>query len=237
MNHVVKTPYSEHKEVTILLPWFVNKTLHRDENNIVKTHLKSCLICRIELTNLQKLSASACQADSLDPVEHASFLQLKTRIHSNEGSPKQKTGIFDDLSAYRQWFASLTPKNLVSLYPSFALVSLLLLTYTLISPDFFAAKQNSANTFRTLSSSQRTTHKQNEIRVVFSSDITQQQITQILASVQGQIVAGPTAQGMLRVRIGKGKMTTKDLLKTVSLLLENTHVIFAEPTFTLLSPT
>ena len=68
MNHVVKTPYSEHKEVTMLLPWFVNNTLHRDENNIVETHLKSCLICRIELTNLQKLSASACQADSLDPV-------------------------------------------------------------------------------------------------------------------------------------------------------------------------
>jgi hypothetical protein len=231
MNRTPKTHSSEHQEVTMLLPWYVNKTLNSEEKNCVEAHLKNCLVCKIELTNLQKLSASICQEDILVPVAHASFLELKNRIHNNEVSLKQKTGIFESLLAYRERFANLTEKNLVPLYPSLVLACLLLLTVSLISPAFFVAKQYSAKTFHTLSSSQRTTHQQNEIRLVFSNEITQEQIMQILASVQGQIVGGPTPQGVFRVRIGKGKITSKDLIKTVSLLRDNMQVIFAEPTF------
>lgn len=235
MNHMQKNHSSEHQEVTMLLPWYVNKTLHNDEHHLVESHLKNCLVCKIELTNLQKLSTSICLEDSLVPVAHASYVQLKNRIHKNQVPAKQKTGIFESLLAYRQWLANLTAKNLVPLFPCFALASLLLLTYTLLSPDFFATQQNPTNSFHTLSSSQRITHEQNEIRLVFANEITQQQIMQILATVQGQIIAGPTTQGVFRVRIGKTKISSKALLKTVSLLRDNKQVIFAEPTFALSS--
>ena len=233
MNHDHETNYSEHQKVSMLLPWYVNKTLLSDENIQVKTHLKSCLICRIELTNLQKLSASIRQEDSFAPVAHASFLQLKNRIHKTEAQTREKNGMLDGLLACRQWFANLNPRSLAVFSPSFALASILVLTYSLISPAFFAEKNISATSeFRTLSNTKRITVNENEIRLVFSSEITQKQIMQILASVQGEIVAGPNSQGVFRVRVG----TSKDVIKTLSLLRNNTHVVFAEPTFAFITP-
>jgi hypothetical protein len=49
--------------------------------------------------------------------------------------------------------------------------------------------------------------------------------------VQGQIVAGPTAQGVYKVRIGRGEITSKNLIKTISLLRDKKQIIFAEPAF------
>jgi hypothetical protein len=233
MNTHQKTHASEHQQVAMLLPWHVNKTLHGDEQQLVKNHLKSCLVCKIETSKLEKLSASIRQEDSLAPVASASFLQLKNRIHKNKGTAKQKTGISESLLTFRQWFAKISSSNLVSLYPSFVLASLLLLTVSLISPVFLTEKQNSIDTFRTLSSSKPVTYKSNEIRLVFSDETSQDQIMQILASVQGQIVAGPTPQGVFRVHIGKQKTASINLIEIISLLRENKLVIFAEPTFAL----
>ncbi len=231
MNSTQQNHSSEHKEVTLLLPWYVNKTLHNEETDLVETHLKSCLLCKIELTNLQKLSASIKQENLLAPVAHVSFLQLKNRIHKNEAPSKQKNRAFDSLFSFRLWFSSLSTKNLDVLYPPVALASLLLLTFSLISPAFFTEKQYSVNSFRTLSSSKHIAHNQNEIRLVFSNEITQNEIMLILNSVQGQIVAGPTAQSVYRVRIGKGEISSENLKKTVSFLRNNKQIIFSEPAF------
>jgi len=229
MNSAQQNYSSEHQQATLLLPWYVNRTLHSDESHFVESHLKSCLVCKIELANLQKLSASISQENLFAPVAHASFLQLKNRIHKNEIPSKKKSWDFDYLLSFRLWFSNLSTKNLVSLYSSFVLGSLLLLTFSLISPAFFAEKQNSVNSFHTLSSSKQVTHKQNEIRLVFSNEITQNEIIQIVNSVQGQIVAGPTAQGVYTIRIGKQKNTSINLIKTISLLRNKKQVIFSEP--------
>jgi hypothetical protein len=232
MNTAQQNHSSEHKKVSLLLPWYVNKTLRSDETHLVETHLKSCLLCKIESSNLQKLSLSINQEDLFAPVAHASFLKLKNRIHKNEAPSKVKT-IAETLLCFRLWFSRLNTKSFDSLYPPVVLASFLLLTFSLISPTFFAEKQNSTNIFHTLSSSKHITHKQNEIRLVFSNEITQNEILQIVNSVQGQIVAGPTAQGVYKVRIGKGEITSKNLIKTISLLRDKKQIIFAEPAFAL----
>lgn len=231
MNSTQQNHSSEHQQATLLLPWYVNRTLHSDEFHLVESHLKSCLICKIELANLQKLSASISQEDMIAPVAHASFLQLKNRIHKNETPAKKKSWFFDCLFSFRLWLSSLSTKNLTSLYPSFVLGSVLLLTFSLISPAFFAENQNSTDLFRTLSSSKPITGKQNEIRLVFSNEVTQNEIMQIVNSVQGQIVAGPTLQGVYRVSIGKEEINSENLIKAISLLQNKKQVIFAEPSF------
>ena len=236
MKTSLKNQSSEHKQVSLLLPWYVNKTLNRDEFNLVDMHLKSCLICKIELTSQQKLAASIRQEDLLAPVAHASFLQLKNRIHKNKSSSKKKSEVHEKLMSLRLWFLNLSTKRLISpYYPSIVLGSLLLLTFSLIFPAFDAEKQNIGNNFHTLSHSKHTDHKYNEIRLVFSNKITQNEILQILQSVQGQIIAGPTAQGVYRVRLGKGEINPENLIKTLSILRNKKQVIFSEPAFTLSS--
>ena len=75
---------------------------------------------------------------------------------------------------------------------------------------------------------------QNTIRVIFSNDTKQPQINEILASVHGQIVDGPTAQGVYTVAI-ESELASKNVLDMVASLRKNTNVIFAEPPYALLS--
>jgi hypothetical protein len=236
MNNHQKTHSSEHQQVALLLPWYVNKTLQNDEYQFVKNHLKSCLVCKIETSKLEKISAVISQEDLLAPVAHASFLQLKNRIHNKNESTKQKKGIFESLLTFRQWFAKYSSNNLASLYPSIAFTSVLLLTVSLILPAFFTDKQNPTDSFRTLSSSKPVPVGSNEIRLIFSNEAKQNQIMQILASVKGQIVGGPTPQGLFRVRIIKQEADSTNLTEIISLLRKKKLVIFAEPTFSLPLP-
>ncbi len=235
MNQLQRTHNSEHQEVSLLLPWHVNKTLLDKENALVEKHLKSCLTCRIEITNLQKLSKSICQEDVLHPLAHISFMKLKSRLHEPVELFKNKNGILDIYSDYVQRLRSFNLKNLISLFAAYTLVPVFLLTFAIVLYGYFITEQTSGMEFHTLSSTKNITPRENEINIVFSKDITQQKMTQILASVQGSVVSGPNLQGVFRVRIGKKKLTSADLKEKALLLRKKAQVIFAEPIFTLLS--
>ena len=234
MNHTPETAFSKHQQVAQLLPWYVNQTLHSDERDLVEAHLKSCLVCRKEITSLQKLSASVQQSEAMDALEHAALLQLKSRIHKTARPGRTKAPVFSRLAGFRQWIAKIDLTRLPLQYPGAVFTALLLLTVSLTLPGLFDVRSLSGSRYHTLSSTKSMAPSTNEIRVVFSSDITPEQIARILASVKGEIISKPTAQGVYRVRIGDEAMTHNEILQTVSMLRKNSRVIFAEPTFALL---
>jgi len=219
----------------MLLPWYVNKTLQGNEQICVEKHLKNCLLCKRELIALQKLSASVCQPDEITFVAHTSFSQLKKRIHAREQTVKAKSEIAGVLSGYCQWLANVNLINWVTGHSSIALATVLIFSLTLFIPYFLSTKQKLGNEFHTLSSTNVLIAKENEIRVVFSNNITPQQITQILSAVQARIIASPSPRGVYTVRVEKEKITPEGIKETVALLRKNTHVIFAEPSLSLLS--
>jgi hypothetical protein len=220
----------------MLLPWYVNKTLQGNEQICVEKHLKNCLLCKRELIALQKLSASVCQPDEITFVAHTSFSQLKKRIHAREQTVKAKSGIAGVLSGYCQWLANVNLINWVTGHSSIALATVLIFSLTLFIPYFLSTKQKLGNEFHTLSSTNVLTTKENEIRVVFSKNINPEQIAQILSTIEGQSIAGPSPQGVYTVRVEKEKITREGIIKTISLLRKSPHVIFAEPSFSLFSP-
>ena len=59
-------------------------------------------------------------------------------------------------------------------------------------------------------------------------------LTHILASVQGRIIDGPTAQGIYTVAVDD-ELASKEVLDRIMSLRKNAHVIFAEPAYALLS--
>jgi hypothetical protein len=186
---------------------------------------------------LQKLSASVCQPNETTFVAHTSFFQLKKRIHATEQqSAMPKTGMAGVLSGYRLWFVNLNLMYGGSGYSSIALATILIFSLTLFIPYFLSTKQKLGNEFHTLSSTNVLTTKENEIRVVFSKNINPEQITQILSTIEGQSIAGPSPQGVYTVRVEKEKITREGIIKTISLLRKSPHVIFAEPSFSLFSP-
>jgi hypothetical protein len=90
------------------------------------------------------------------------------------------------------------------------------------------------NEYRTLSNAENPALSKNTISVIFSNDTQQPQINEILASVHGRIVDGPTAQGIYTVAVDS-ELAAKNVLGMVATLRKSTNVIFAEPAYALLS--
>lgn len=228
--------HTEHQEIVSLLPWYVNKTLQGTELKAVESHLGTCLTCKRELAQLQKLAQAVIKEGSLDSAEQASFSRLKMRLHGQQnlqqvvGNPIDTDNVIQ-LSKPRKQRWSYSAIN----RPALAMAAAMLLSLTVLLPRFVDKDMQLANSFRTLSEGQpEKTINANEIRVVFAENIDQQQKNTILDRVHGQIIDNPTAQGVYTIRLNRD-IAAKHLLDVVELLRKDNNVIFAEPAYALLS--
>jgi hypothetical protein len=235
---------ANHQELSRLLPWYVNKTLHGTELQAVENHLSVCLICKRELNNLQKLAHAVVQDSAMDSVEQAAFSRLKSRIRTGQGFElpvqlENNVGINQQQKPERTIISiNAAPKlknfNFSLPRPALALAAALLIS--LLIPRYVETELNQNANFRTLSSSKKELHtaRANEIRVVFAATISPQQKSRLLESIEGQIIDAPTAQGVYTVRLER-ETDAKHLLEIVDLLRKDSSVVFAEPSYALLS--
>lgn len=245
MKQINKTSYSDHQELSQLLPWYVNKTLQGTELKAVEDHLKVCLMCKREQTQLQKLAQVIAHNGSIDTAEHASFSRLKKRLHHGQSldlstNIKQGTSVQNNsgnVKPFRTDKKQFWTANIMS-RPALAMAAALLLSLTGLMPHYIESDQQLIGNFRTLSSdSQLQAMKSNEIRVVFADNVNQQQKDKILEKVHGQFIDNnPTAQGVYTVRLEKN-VAENHLLDAIDLLRKDKNVIFAEPAYALLSST
>lgn len=230
MKQTQTNPYSAHHEIALLLPWYVNNTLRGTERNTVENHLKVCLTCRRELASLQKLSVAVNQEGSIDSAAHAAFSHLKNRIHKTDNSAQSLPEVIAGPQAKPADRFGLKPPVLPRTKFAFAAA----IVFSLLIPGYLGFQKMLSNDYRTLSDSEISKLRKNEIRVVFSKDAKRQQIDAVLAKVQGRIVAGPSEQSVYTVRINPAN-TSKNMLETLEQLRKNSIIIFAEPAYALLS--
>lgn len=75
-TNIKDTSNSEHQKVWHLLPWYINHSLDPAEHEYVKSHVKTCTACRIELNQQQHLYEKMQQSNHLQQVSQVSFTQL-----------------------------------------------------------------------------------------------------------------------------------------------------------------
>jgi anti-sigma factor RsiW len=68
-----------HKVADVLLPWFVNGTLDKDELAFVQQHLSECVVCQREVQWLRELRA-ACVDGEAAPGASAVFRNLRRQL-------------------------------------------------------------------------------------------------------------------------------------------------------------
>ena len=235
MKHLPTNPYSTHDDISLLLPWYVNNTLHGSELKDVENHLKVCLTCKRELANLKKLSLAVIQEGSFDSAALASFSHLKNRIHQTDGSPNPLPQVMT--GPKHKWHNRFDLKAPTFDRTKLAMAAVVVLAIAIPGYVNLGKLANlTSNDYRTVADheiAKPQPHK-NEIRVVFLDDIKQQQMDAILAKVQGEIVAGPTEQSVYTVRINQ-VTTRKNILETIAQLKKSPEIIFAEPAYDLLS--
>ena len=234
--------YSDHQELSQLLPWYVNKSLQGKELKAVEAHLTVCLMCKRELVQLQKLAQAVNHEGSLDSAEQASFTRLKMRLQGQPQALNQPAGIslkgnavsgnVKQLNDSRK--QRLTSRTIAQ--PALAMAAAVLLSITLLMPRYAGNDVQFSNNFKTLSDGQQQEAVMaNEIRVVFAENIDQLQKNTILERIHGQFINNnPTPQGVYTVRLDTD-IAAKHLLDVIDLLKKDNKVIFAEPAYALLS--
>lgn len=233
MKLVHSDPYSAHQDVFLLLPWYVNKTLHGSELNLVKEHLKLCLTCKREIASLQKLSLIVNQPGPIDSAQQAAFAQLKNRLHktnpSNPKLPAHASVIHDQHKRHKR--PDLTHWQL----PRSALAMAAALVLSLFIPAYITLDKLLSDDYRTLSDGGPAMTNSNEIHIVFSDDTSKQQINSLLASISGQILERPS-QVVYSVSFKQAR-AKEEIVDMVAQLRKNPQVIFAEPVYAVLSST
>jgi hypothetical protein len=231
-------PYASHEDSSLLLPWYINKTLNSSEIELVESHLKVCLTCKRELATLKKFS-SAFKTETSNQTNKANFNKLIDRIHgtthaaandalNNVIKEKQRHAL--PTANQRNSRAQIKRYRLPR--PALAMAAALMLA--LIIPRFIIKDNNLKNDFHTLSNAEIPNVNNNSIRVIFLDDTNKTHINDLLATVHGRITSGPSAQGEYSVAI-ENKLTPENVQGVIAELKKNTNILFAEPAYALVS--
>lgn len=215
---------SEHQKIWDLLPWYVNRTLEAAEQDIVKEHLKTCITCRIELSQQQRIFEKIQQSDLLQQVSQVSLAQLKKRINdqgkSNTSMVLSRSG--KELRSSSQWIGFVK-------YTALAASLLIMATpFMLIST---IDQSELRGEYRTLANPSAGESLHNRIRIVFANQPDPEQIESILNNVSGHIINGPSQNGVYEVQIGYGQPDLQNISDAIARLRKNPRVVFAEPAY------
>ena len=234
MKSVQSDPYSTHQEVQLLLPWYVNHSLQGAELRQVEEHLNVCLMCKRESIILQKFAKRVNQALPLHMSEQAAFTELKNRLHqtSQTRQPQTEPTLANFTRPKTTKTLALPPRAL--LRPAWALAAVFVLT--LIVPSYFKLNQMLSNDYRTLSEASLVNPNRYDLHLVFADNTTSMQIQTILTPLAGRIIGIQTEQAVHTVRFEQIE-SKEDFINRLAQLKKNPHIIFAEPAFSLLTPT
>lgn len=185
-----------HDEVLELLPWFVNGSLNEHEQARVNDHLRECRICGGEVQQLMR----AANLFSATPIVMAdSTARARDRFMQELAARERRA------ASSRRW---IVPASLAA---CLVLASL-----------FLAPLVQRGAGYQTLSAPDELAGP--VVQIVFRPDTTEADIRALVLDEHGDIVSGPTAHRVYRVRLAGGS----DPSAVVARLRENPAVSFAE---------
>jgi len=201
-----------HDEVWMLLPWYVNQTLKSKDLKRVNQHLKVCISCRSELETQKKLCRRVSESVTEDVCEQIQFKHLMQKIHSQPQQEKLVNQVHESRFNFR--IASL------------AAAILLTLMFT-----FTGMNEQADLSYKTLSNSIVASDAQvNDIRVIFESNLDDNQRQALLIDVKAEFLSPPDSQGVYIIRIeGTEGVSQSEISQVIGQLRQRKEIIFAEP--------
>lgn len=230
MRFLKSSSDAAHREVRMLLPWYVNGTLKGMELTKVRQHLRACILCRRELAEQQQWAQAIGQSSGIELAPHAALTRLLERIDSEPplsderetgGSrrrsrwPRLLRGLSGARLSRRAWIAAPILISWLALAPT----ARLWLSSAPREPQYHTlASPNSAPAIG-----------DTDIQVIFAHALDQEQIQQLLRSLPAAIVAGPDAADAYTVRLIMGDRSDQEMLRTLVWLSQQPGVLRVEP--------
>lgn len=200
-----------HTRAFELLPWLINGTLAGTEREAVEQHVRACIVCRRELKEQQQLHASVRARRTADVSAEAGFDRLNSELDAVAGAARPR---------WRITYATAT-KFAVATAAGVAVLAILLWFTPLPNLD--------RDDYQTLATPPADDAL---VDIVFADETTAAQMQDLLADIDGEIVAGPSRLGRYSVRVASDPASDQQLDKLIHVLAADPRVRFAGPALT-----
>ena len=220
-----------HQEAIELLPWYVNSTLSERERREVNEHLASCAPCMAELEQLAVLQLAVVEsADEMPAPSQARMKQAMAQIDEFE---RARQSVRAETNSWLSDFWDSIADALFSWcgpMPTLAravVAAQFLVIIGLAGGLGYSFWQREPST--TLSGTQQGHGDRSRIKIGFEEAITEGQLRKLLGEFRGEIVSGPSAQGLYTVEVPIAPGNTDELDRLVQNLRGQQQLItFAE---------
>ena len=212
----------KHDEIIELLPWYANQTLDENERREVETHLITCPECAREVESLSTMQKAVVETENQEPslpplALNRALAQIEDyeRTKAPAGSAKRAP---ERRGWWMQWWEST---------PFFArglIAAQICLVIALVSVAFY---QRAHPSVIYITASGGTTENNDSARIVvrFKDGATEQEIRQLLLSIKGRIIDGPSAQNLYTVQLSMARDKTAEIERTLEILQQNQRVV------------
>ena len=218
------TEHRDHDYVWALLPWYVNDGLSREESNEVRTHLEDCPDCQREVMRCRELSATVKtnRSDEWSPsAPH--FAQILANVDAFERRQEKPQRAPNWIAKWFLWFDMTPGPARFALALQGALV--VALATTLLVRGLFPAQP-----YTTLSNpAAPSVGAGQQVRLVFSDDITEKELRTLVLGVKGRFVAGPSSQGVYTIVLPASNSNAPPIAQVLAQLRAHPKVRLAEP--------
>jgi putative zinc finger protein len=200
-----------HTRAFELLPWLINGTLAGPEREAVEQHLRACIVCRRELKEQQRLHFSVRARRTADVSAEAGFDRLNSELDAVADAARPRSRIRYAMAA----------KFAVAAAAGVAVLAVLL---------WFTPLPNlGRDDYKTLATPPADAAL---VDIVFADETTAAQMQDLLADIDGEIVAGPSRLGRYSVRVTNDPASDEQLDKLIHALAADPRVRFAGPALT-----
>jgi len=216
-----RNPPLSHDEAQALLPWSVNGRLPPADAVRFDAHLDVCPECREDVEIERRIRAAVRQGSRIEYAPQPGFQNLWSRIETTERTASGPAAEVIEAERVGQRATAVARWRLAAA----ALVGLVvgLLAGGIRDTD----PTNLPASYSTASSAGSARDTEARVRVVFSPEMTVDELTQVVREARLTIVSGPTEAGVYG--LASTRETEDSVQATLARLRADPRVRFAEP--------
>ena len=217
-NHRIENT-REHREISALIPWYVNGSIGEHERERVDAHLSVCAGCRDDLAHELRVCQGMTVESAIEYMPAASLKRLQARLDDIDAAAARPMGVSARVTLNRR---SMPWQGLMA-----ASVAVMAVALSLLAADRwmqFRAHASAPNYYTVTSPAPRA--RGEVIRAVFSPTLTLVELQSILDESQLRIISGPTEAGVYSL----AAYSLRPVSSSLALLRGHSEVRFAEST-------
>ena len=207
----------DHKNVALLMPWYVNGTLSKEESEQVAGHIRTCSHCAHDFKATSRMWSIFEEDKNIYPFPKESLDNMLCRIDAYEDAENASTAFIKMQEDNKDKRFSLRSVAAVSLLFLFLASSSLVYLYQVTAPEYVVLSNGSLAETQSI-----------QVKIIFNAAITDLEIHDLLNEINGSIAKSVLDDRSYIVSIPVERGDFDSLLASLTMLTNHEHVEHVE---------